>query len=139
MTWSFQIGVYLLINSISSEDIEGQDDRSENLSDQDNWEKLEELHYPENVDIRLTRKQNKIFQELFGNKITRSVRKSARAIAGGAQVSLWDENYDAAEDHFPLAYYFDSNGSHTEKQRNIIRNSFDQFDDYTCVKMVEVS
>ena len=52
---------------------------------------------------------------------------------------LWDENYDAAEDRFLLAYYFDSNGSHTEKQKDLIRKSFDQFGDYSCVKMVEVS
>ena len=113
----FQIGVNLLINSISSEDIEGQDDKSEDFLDQENRILYHQLHYPENIDIHLTRNQTKIFQEIFGNKITRLIRNSARAIAGGAQVRLWDENYDAAEDRFLLAYDFDSNESHTEKQK----------------------
>ena len=126
-------------NDQTNEDIEGHDDRSEDLSDQDNWKQLEELQNPEIIDICLTGNQTKILQEILRNKITRSIKKSAKAIAGVAQVRLCDENYDAAEDRFLLVYYFDSNGSHTEKQKDLIRNSFDQFGDYTCVKLVEVS
>ena len=139
MTRRFQICLYLLIKSISSEDIEGHDDRSEDLSDQDKSKQLEELQNPEIIDICLTGNQTKILQEILRNKITRSIKKSARAITGVAQVRLCDEDHDAAEDRFLLVSYFDSNGSHTEKQKDLIRNSFDQFGDYTCVKLVEVS
>ena len=96
--------------------------------------------YPdENIDIRLTKEQAKIFEEILRDKVSSSIEKSARAIAGGSQVRLWDENYDRTEDRFLLAYYFDQNASHTEKQRDLIRKSFGQYGDYTCVKMVEVS
>ena len=135
----FQICVYLLINSISSEEIEGQDDMNEDFTNKDNGILHEDLHHSENIDIRLTENQTKIFQEILGKNFASSTVKSMRAIAGGAQVRLWDENYDAAEDRFLLAYYFDSNPSHTEKQKDLIRKSFGQFGDYTCVKMVEVS
>ena len=135
----FQICVYILINSISSEKIEGKDYRSEYFSEEDNEILHKELQYPENIDIRLTGYQTKIFQEILEKKIASSTDKSARAIAGSGQVQLWDENYDATEDRFLLAYYFDSNPSHTEKQKDLIRKSFGQFGDYTCVKMVEVS
>ena len=96
--------------------------------------------YPdENIDIRLTKEQTKIFEEILEQKVSSSIEKTARAIAGGSYVRLWDENYDPREDRFLLAYYFDETASHTEKQRNLIRKSFGQYGDYTCVKMVEVS
>ena len=96
--------------------------------------------YPdEDIDIRLTKEQTEIFEEIMEQKVSSSIKNSARAVAGGSQVRLWDENYDPIEDRFLLAYYFDQNASHTEKQRNLIRKSFGQYGDYTCVKMVEVS
>ena len=96
--------------------------------------------YPEkDIDIRLTKEQTEIFEEIMEKKVSSSIKNSARAVAGGSQVRLWDENYDPIEDRFLLAYYFDQNASHTEKQRNLIRKSFGQYGDYTCVKMVEVS
>ena len=134
-----QIYVNLLVTSISSAHIEGRDDKSEDFSNQDNGIRHEEWHNAEKIDIRLTENQTKIFQEILRKKIASSNKKSARAIAGGGQVRLWNENYDVREDRFLLAYYFDSNSSHTEKQKDLIRKSFGQFGDYTCVKMVEVS
>ena len=83
-----QICVYLLINSITSEETEGQDERIEDFSDQDDLKLHEELHYSEIIDIRLTENQTKIFQEMLGKKIASSNEILARAIAGGGQVRL---------------------------------------------------
>ena len=89
----------------------------------------------EDIDIRLTETQVTNFQEILR---VDSIG-SPRASAAGPQVKLWDENYDPLEDRFLLAYYFDANATHTPKQRSLIRKSFGQYGDYTCIKMVEVT
>ena len=93
-------------------------------------------HPNEDIDIRLTETQVKNFQKFLKNSDSKG---SPRASATGPHVKLWDENYDPFEDRFLLAYYFDENATHTTKQRNLIRKSFDQYGDHTCVKIVEVS
>ena len=93
--------------------------------------------YPnEDIDIRLTEEQAKSFEEILERKVSDPLK--ARAIAAGPKVRLWDENYDPNADRFLLPYYFDEAATHTAKQRNLIKKSFDQYGEYTCVKMIEI-